>query len=100
MITLEEIKQKAQRGYEAFLQSWIRGESYIHLTFPVGKLPTDFVPLRAAVQQLQAQSKAVLGYGYSIEWQQHQKRSLKTQTLPARISSMVSRDKDGNFSRS
>jgi hypothetical protein len=85
MITLEEIKQKAQRSYSAFLQSWIRGEPYIPLTFPVGKLPTDFVPLRAAVQQLQAQSKAVLGYGYSIEWQRHQKRSLKTQTLPARI---------------
>jgi len=85
MITPEEIKQKAQRGYLAFLQSWIRGEPYIPLTFPVGKLPTDFIPLRAAVQQLQAQSKAVLGYGYSIEWQQHQKRSLKTQTLPMRI---------------
>jgi hypothetical protein len=83
MITLEEMKQKAQRGYGAFLQSWIRGEPYIPLTFPVGKLPTDFVPLRAAVQQLQEQSKGVLGY--SIEWQQHQKRSLKTQTLPTRI---------------
>ncbi len=85
MITLEEIKQKAQRSYVAFLQSWIQGESYIPLTFPVGKLPTDFVPLRAAVQQLQAQSKAVLGYGYVIEWQQQQKRSLRTQTLPTRI---------------
>ena len=77
MITLEEIKQKAQRGYGAFLQSWIRGEPYIPLTFPVGKLPTDFVPLRAVVQQLQAQSKAMLGYGYSIEWQQHQNNIVK-----------------------
>ena len=85
MITPEEIKLKAQRGYLAFLQSWIRGEPYIPLTFPVGKLPTDFVPLRAAVQQLQAHSKAALGYGYSIELQQQQKRSLKTQTLPTRI---------------
>src|SRR6266567_2920480 len=85
MITLEEIRQKAQRSYGAFLQSWIQGEAYIPLTFPVGKLPTDFVPLRATVEQLQAQSKAVLGYGYAIEWQQHQKRSLKTQTLPTRI---------------
>lgn len=85
MITLEEIKQKAQRVYRAFLQSWIRGEPYIPLTFSVGKLPSDFVPLRTAVQELQAQSKAVIGYGYSIEWQQHQKRSLKIQTLPTRI---------------
>ncbi len=85
MITSEEIKQKAQRGYLAFLQSWIRGEPYVPLTFPVGKLPTDFVPLRAAVQHLQAHSKAVIGYGYSIESQQQQKRSLKTQTLPTRI---------------
>src|SRR5713226_313234 len=82
MITPEEIKLKAQRGYLAFLQSWILGEPYIPLTFPVGKLPADFVPLRAAVQQLQARSKAALGYGYSIESQQQQKRSLKTQTLP------------------
>src|SRR3989440_1946534 len=85
MITSEEIQQKAQRSYIAFLQSWIRGEPYIPLTFAVGKLPTDFVPLRAAVHQLQVHSKAVLGYGYSIEWQQQQKRSLKTQTLPTRI---------------
>src|SRR5260370_28106247 len=85
MITAEEMKLKAERGYLAFLQSWIRGEAYIALAFPVGKLPTDFVPLRAAVQQLQAQSKATLGYGYCIEWQQRQKRSLKTQTLPTRL---------------
>jgi len=85
MITSEEIKQKAQRGYLAFLQSWIRGEPYVPRTFPVGKLPTDFVPLRAAVQQLQMHSKAVLGYGYSIESRQQQKRLLKTQTLPTRI---------------
>lgn len=85
MITPEEIRLKAQRGYLAFLQSWIRGEPYIPLIFSVGKLPTDFVPLRAAVQHLQAHSKAALGYGYSIEAQQQQKRSLKTQTLPTRI---------------
>src|SRR6266516_2725611 len=66
MITLEEMKQKVQRSYLAFLQSWMRGDPYIPLTIPVGKLPTDFVPLRAAVQQLQ-------------------KRSLKTQTLPTRV---------------
>jgi hypothetical protein len=85
MITLVELKQKAQRNYLAFLQSWMRGDPYIPLTFPVGKLPTDFVPLRTAVQQLQEQAKPVLGYGYSIEWQQQQKRSLKTQTLPTRV---------------
>src|SRR6266487_1187532 len=85
MITLEEMKQKVQRSYLAFLQSWMRGDPYIPLTIPVGKLPTDFVPLRAAVQQLQEHAKPVLGYGYSIEWQQQQKRSLKTQTLPTRV---------------
>ncbi len=92
MITPEEIKQKAQRSYLAFLQSWIRGESYIPLTFAAGKLPTDFVPLRAAVHQLQAHSKSVLGYGYSIETQKQQKRSLKTQTLPTRIVLETPRD--------
>ena len=85
MITPEEIQLKAQRRYLAFLQSWIRGEPYMPLTFPVGKVPTDFIPLRTAVQQLQAHSKDELGYGYSIEWRQHQNRSLKTQTLPIRI---------------
>lgn len=85
MITPEEIRQKAQRSYIAFLQSWVRGDAYAPLTFPVGKLPTNFVPLRAAVQQLHKHSKAVLGYGYSIEVEQQQKRALKTQTLPKRI---------------
>lgn len=85
MITPEEITQKVQRGYGAFLQSWLRGEPYIPLSFPVGKLPDEFVPLRATVKLLQGHSKTILGYGYTIEWQHYQKRSLKNQTLPVRI---------------
>jgi hypothetical protein len=85
MITPEEITVKASRYYLVFLQSWLRGEAYTPLRFPVGKLPTDFVPLRNAVQRLQAGSKSVLGYGYSIEFQQQQKRSLNQQTLPTHI---------------
>jgi len=85
MITPEEIALKASRYYLSFLQSWLRGEAYTSLSFPTGKLPTDFVPLRNAVQHLQEGSKSALGYGYSIDFQQQQKRSLNQQTLPTRI---------------
>ncbi|MBE3561019.1 MAG: hypothetical protein IMW89_17615 [Ktedonobacteraceae bacterium] len=85
MITPEQIQQKAQRCYVPLLQCWLRGEPYVPLSLPVGRLPTDFVQLRRAVQLLQQHSKAVRGCGYSIISQQQQKRTLGEQTLPVRV---------------
>lgn len=85
MITQAEIHLKAKRCYPAFLQSCLRGETYVPLRFPVGKLPHDFQHLRAGVHHLQEAAKAQRGYGYSIEMRQRQMRTLGAQTLPVAI---------------
>jgi hypothetical protein len=85
VITPAEIRQKAERQYLACLQSWVRGEAFVPLTFPAGKSSADFASLRSEVQRLQAEEKTPSTPGYRIEWQTQQKRSLSTQTLPVRI---------------
>ncbi len=85
MITPDEIKAKVERCYFAFLQSWLRGEPYVPLRFPVGKSPDTFPQLRTAVQQLQAAAKAQRGYGYHIETRQQQTRSFGMQTRPIAV---------------
>lgn len=92
MIAPAEIQLKAGRSYQSFLQSWLRGEAYLPLRFPIGKLPDDFPRLRAAVQQLQATAKAQRGYGYHIETRQQQMRSLGMQTLPVAVVFETSED--------
>ncbi len=81
MITPGEIRQKAARLYLPFLLAWLRAEAFFPVDFPVGKLPTDYVQLRAWVRDLQAQRH----HGYTLEYQARQKRFSGQQTLPARV---------------
>ncbi|MEO7021021.1 MAG: DUF3322 domain-containing protein [Ktedonobacteraceae bacterium] len=85
MITPAEIRQRAERQYLAFVQSWLRGEVFAPLSFPAGKSATEFTSLRTEVQRLQASEKSTSRPGYRIEWLTLQKRSLSTQTLPVRV---------------
>lgn len=85
MITPAEIRQRAERQYLAFVQSWVRGETFVPLSFPAGKPSTEFASLRAEVQCLQAGEKNTPKPGYRIEWYTRQQRALNTQTLPVRI---------------
>lgn len=85
MITPMEIRQRAERQYLAFVQSWVRGETFVPLSFPAGKPSTEFASLRAEVQRLQADEKNASKPGYRIEWCTRQQRALSTQTLPVRI---------------
>ncbi len=85
MITPAEIKLKAERQYLAFLQSWLRGETFQPLSWPAGRPSGDFAAMRAEVQLLQASEKTASSPGYRIESQVQQTRALNTQTLPARI---------------
>jgi hypothetical protein len=85
VITPHEITLKAERQYMPFLQSWLRGEPFIPIVFPVGKRSSDFVGLQKEVERLQAQEKMARGYGYRIQSETQQKRALGTQTVPVRI---------------
>ena len=71
MLTPDQIRRRALNGYEDFLRSLSREESF----FPLKILgagwsrPTDFGEDRAAIEALQNQSKERLGFGYSITWE-------------------------------
>ncbi len=85
MITPAEIRLKAERQYLAFLQIWLRGETFAPLSWPVGRPAGDFGTMRAEVQRLQAGEKNAGALGYRIEAQVQQTRALNTQTLPVRV---------------
>lgn len=85
MLTPSDIQQKAARLYLPFLQAWLQGSAFFPLDFPVGRLPADYVELRDAVRELQAQSSEQRGYGYTIHYQVQQTRRMGTQTLPVRV---------------
>jgi hypothetical protein len=85
VITPGDIRQKATRLYLPFLRAWLQEEAFFPLDFPIGKLPTDYLALRKAVRDLQAQSKEQRGLGYTLEYQVQQKRASGTQTLPVRV---------------
>jgi hypothetical protein len=85
MITPGDIRQKAARLYLPYLRAWLRGEAFFPQAFPVGRLPADYVALRAYVRDLQAHSKEQRRSGYALEYQTQQKRAVGTQTLPVRV---------------
>lgn len=85
MITPAEIRLRAERQYLTFLQSWVHGETFQPLSWPVGRPTSDFGTLRAEVQRLQASEKKATGRGYRLETQVQQMRTLNTQTLPVRV---------------
>lgn len=85
MITPAEIRLRAERQYIAFLQSWLRGETFQPLSWPAGRPASDFATMRAEVQLLQTAEKSPAGPGYRIEAQVMQTRALNTQTLPVRV---------------
>ncbi len=85
MITASDIRQRAARLYLPFLRAWLQEAPFFPISFPVGKLPTDYLELRKEVRTLQAQSKEQRGSGYTIEYQLQQKRFSGEQTLPVRV---------------
>ena len=105
MITPGDIRKKAARLYLPFLRAWLQQESFFPLDLPVGKLPTDYLALRKAARDLQAQSKEQRGFGYTLEYQVQQKRASGTQTVPVRVVIETEQDflrlieKDAEFSQ-
>jgi hypothetical protein len=85
MITPDDIRQKAARLYLPFLRACLRSDPFFPVVFPVGKLPADYLQLRACVRDLQAHSKEQHRSGYALEYQVRQKRSSGQQTLPVRV---------------
>lgn len=87
MITPESIQQKAGNQYPAFLRSWLAGESFFPFVIRSSKslesgAASDAI---AAIGRLRDQSKAVVGRGYTVEWEERRSRVFGRNNFPQRI---------------
>ena len=87
MITPDEIKQKAERNYLAFLRAGVQDEPFFPLAirFRKAKASDDYLALRQWVGELLAGSKAERGFGYEVALEERELRRYGRQSLPARI---------------
>lgn len=85
MITPEKIIVWAERQYIPYLQSWLEGQLFQVLELPIGKLTNDYSTLRTEVQRLHERSREAIGYGYTVEYQEINKRQFGKQSIPSRI---------------
>lgn len=87
MISPQDIRKKAENLYGEYLRSWVRGEdSFFPRPVPVSRVPnTDVAVAAQEVQTLRAGSKQVVGYGYSIDWEEINSRRFGRNQFPRRI---------------
>ncbi len=96
MISPADIRQKADRWWadQSLLRAWLDG--VINEFFPksIGQigleneaeLVANFSRIRVEQETLRLVSKSTIGYGYTLDWQRKQKRSLGRVGLISRIS--------------
>lgn len=81
-----EIRKKAERQYSRFLSAWMTGETYFPLQIPGIGIPDSSLAIaQQQVQALRAGSKEVLGYGYTVEWQERNSRHHGRNQFPERV---------------
>jgi len=87
MLTAEELKQKALRRYHPILEQVILGEDPFPLLIPYKKLPRTGNPADMLRQKdiLRKESKAVVGYGPTVEFLAVKTRRYADATVPGKI---------------
>lgn len=87
MITPQEIKKKAERKYEPFLQSIIESKPFEKLVIRGDKSYTksSLPEFENEIQLIVSQSKEKKGFGYTLEFQRVKTKYLGTQDLPTAI---------------
>lgn len=86
MIQPEEIRKKAENQYPAFQLAWLAGAEFFPKVIPCDKTLDPHLSVAiASIQQLRAGSKEVLGYGYSIQWEQRNSRQYGQNRFPQTI---------------
>ncbi len=87
MIQPEDIRRKAENLYPLYLQAWLAGDGFFPRVVPAAKTLDPGNPSAAiqAVRRLRDESKEVLGFGYSVEWQAVNSRKFGKNSFPARI---------------
>ncbi len=87
MITPQEIREKAEKNYPAFLRASVLGELFfpLEVRFGTPKGSIEYKTLQRWVESLRSQAKESTGNGYSMEWVERDMRLFGRQSLPARI---------------
>jgi hypothetical protein len=85
MITPDEVLKRAKRKYRDVLRTWLAGNAFIPIEYPVGSLSKNLTERRSQIELLREQSKAARGTGYSLEWVTIEKREMGKQTSPRRV---------------
>jgi len=88
MIQPEDIRRKAENLYGDFLKAWLDAEdAFFPRVIPARKRPAtdDLSSVSHSVRRLREGSKEVLGFGYSVEWQEVNSRKFGRNLFPGRI---------------
>ena len=75
MISVADLRQKAERRYEAVLRAIVTGESLFPMPMPVNKrLPNDLTQRRRELADLMAHTTERRGFGYELTYRRVQTR--------------------------
>lgn len=87
MIQPADILKKAKNLYPEFLKAWAQGRTdFFPRLVPVSRAPDSEILLAAKeVQTLREGSKATLGFGYSVEWEEVNSRRYGKNLFPKRV---------------
>ena len=88
MLSPKQIHKRAMGQYEAFLRSLCTGSEFFPLrVFGSGMSGVeDYAHTLAALSELRANSRELIGFGYEIEWTQRRFRRYGDQQIPATVS--------------
>ena len=88
MIQPEDIRRKAENLYPDYVRAWLDGDgSFFPRLIPSRRTP-DSDDLSAAIQsvrRLRNGAKEVVGFGYTVQWQEINSRKFGRNQFPARI---------------
>ena len=93
MITPNEIRNKAEKKYNEYLQSIVNGVSFAEIVIIGNKKPSDnFAEFQQEITKLIDNSKEKKGFGYTVKYQTVKKKNLGTQDIPTEISFQTEAD--------
>jgi len=85
MITPNTILKRATRKYRDVLRTWLAGEDFTPIEYPVGALSKNISERREQIESLQKKSYEITGTGYKLEWDTINTQALGKQTIPRRV---------------
>ncbi len=84
----DDIRRKAENLYRDFLLAWLNGEGDFfprEIRCRKSPHPDGLAATIRAVNELRDGSKAVRGFGYTVEWEERNSRALGRNSFPRRV---------------